>query len=849
MPVRFRIEQSSRPTLPADMSRHDLVAYDQIILTAVEPTGPNVQYEWEILDRVGTSNGLQETSGEVVYIEGPYQEPFAFLIQLRAWNNGAYVGSSKRIASAVTPNKRLRVPVFGESADPAGRLSNNNPETSTDNAPYEDLAGTGSSGYNWRGFAQAYYELVLAVENSGEGGGGGSGSDAPIVMSGYYDQNQYPNALGATDGYCTRANGNTDWHQLTIDARPPGATATIHYATAGEVPPAPRRIYCNPYSGEYPGPPLNRNVHEYGTISFDVYTALSFVGLEVPTLPVSASDSIAVRLHNIGPATVTFTHMTTQADSGTARFRTPTGAAYALAPFADAVATYDHLENLWVLSAQAVAPEPGGGSEPGEWTLSAHPYYPDMLNQTFSLDPGLSITYYKTGGQVPAFSWTGYRIEMTIGDPRSAESPGVRMIMYDIGGNAGSQPIRITCPGYPGSFSEGEYQSLNFVEMNVPWGGFEISWWPDTNPSLRRWRVTRRMEGTAGGGGGGEELGELTQRVQLAENKLAYIEDGAQVVSTARVVDALAYAQYGVSFNTQVLTNIGEPVSAQDAATRSFVESTVAAVAGPGWIRVVDVDFTQLPPQTIVNGANNIDGMVWTAENVASATSSFAIGSSGLVIVNNAAVTVRYPGEACTAPGIRIRLADLAPDFIVGSSQLRILMQGGNNGNANHEVLRLALERNVAHPAQPNCSWAWNLGAYDNLNPHNGVYAIMSTAGYGFQRYDVDYTSKMPTNSTTALVGIHMRDLGVINYLYGSTTEMDGAPNDNAFAGRNLKVGASARPASNTTRFDDPKVYDNETYYGVNGPEDLIITIYGYPYNTTATAVHTVKRLRIEYMP
>jgi hypothetical protein len=150
-------------------SRHDAVVDVPLRFVAVAPAaGAGVTYAWELIDRVGTDVELSSSTGSSVTVPPSSARPFALLVELRAYLNGVLTGSVRRIVSCRSEYKGLRAPVFSETADASARLADPNPSASTDNATYEDLAGTGGSGQNWRGFAQAFYELVLAVDGAGE---------------------------------------------------------------------------------------------------------------------------------------------------------------------------------------------------------------------------------------------------------------------------------------------------------------------------------------------------------------------------------------------------------------------------------------------------------------------------------------------------------------------------------------------------------------------------------------------------------------------------------------------------------------------------------------------------------
>jgi hypothetical protein len=160
MAVRFRIDQAGSPGVSGE-TRHDLDPTKAITLVATEPAG--AVFEWELLDRVGTNVSLSALSGASVSLPAPGRA-CSFFIELRAFVNQQLVGIERRVATVRTPGLGLRYPLFAETADPASRLGAPNPDGSTDNAQYVDLAGTGQGGKNWRGIVQWAYEVTTALE-------------------------------------------------------------------------------------------------------------------------------------------------------------------------------------------------------------------------------------------------------------------------------------------------------------------------------------------------------------------------------------------------------------------------------------------------------------------------------------------------------------------------------------------------------------------------------------------------------------------------------------------------------------------------------------------------------------
>lgn len=166
--AQFRIDQPTPGAGTPGRARHDLVAGETITLVATQPVSGT--YTWEILDKVGTNAVLSATTGPSVTIDGAgVVAPCSFLVRMSA-SDGT---SDTRSFSVRAPNSGLRYRLFGETSPPSQRINSNNPDLSTDNSVYASLAGTGVSGQNWRGWAEAERELVDAVEAASSGGGGG----------------------------------------------------------------------------------------------------------------------------------------------------------------------------------------------------------------------------------------------------------------------------------------------------------------------------------------------------------------------------------------------------------------------------------------------------------------------------------------------------------------------------------------------------------------------------------------------------------------------------------------------------------------------------------------------------
>jgi hypothetical protein len=93
------------------------------------------------------------------------------------------------------------------------------------------------------------------------------------------------------------------------------------------------------------------------------------------------------------------------------------------------------------------------------------------------------------------------------------------------------------------------------------------------------------------------------------------------------------------------------------------VDATDATVEGLASEIVYDVDFTALPNNTITDGSEVIDGLTWTASNIASRTTLAAVvNGSGIRITHVNGSSSALAG-ADTAPRLAIPLATLIPGY------------------------------------------------------------------------------------------------------------------------------------------------------------------------------------------
>lgn len=265
------------------------------------------------------------------------------------------------------------------------------------------------------------------------------------------------------------------------------------------------------------------------------------------------------------------------------------------------------------------------------------------------------------------------------------------------------------------------------------------------------------------------------------------------------------------------------------------------APSSAGWITALDTNFTALSPQVLADGVMTIDGIPWTAENIASGADSVAVGSTGLVFTNNGVATARYYTSPSSAPLIKIKLSDLCPGWVPGQSKFRVLMQGQCNGNANHEVLRLSID---ADPwtVGDQATWGWQHGAYDNVSPHNGVLITQGASNRG----DVDITSVGTQNLFAIAIGDSILDH---DFYSGLTTATDSpADDDVAMDWTKLKYRAAHRVGvSNNTQIYNTGADNPGTAFRASDASHLVLCIASAPNNTAHHLVSTIKRLRVEY--
>ncbi len=164
MAALFRIDQVGPGNGVLDRSRHDLIP--GVAITLVVPTpAPGATYTWELIDKVGSVAVLSATSGTTVTIGPGSDIPYfcGFAIQLTE-TIGPNVTRRVRTAKVRSEVAHLQVILFRETSNPISRFNERDIPGSTDNAVYPDRAGLGVAEQNWRGYAEALDEALIAAE-------------------------------------------------------------------------------------------------------------------------------------------------------------------------------------------------------------------------------------------------------------------------------------------------------------------------------------------------------------------------------------------------------------------------------------------------------------------------------------------------------------------------------------------------------------------------------------------------------------------------------------------------------------------------------------------------------------
>lgn len=287
--------------------------------------------------------------------------------------------------------------------------------------------------------------------------------------------------------------------------------------------------------------------------------------------------------------------------------------------------------------------------------------------------------------------------------------------------------------------------------------------------------------------------------------------------------------------------------------------SQVTQIEG-GWKRVVDTNFTAKATQaTTTDGEYVIDGVKYQISNNARASAFGIINGTGWQISCNANQSANYFLDASTGPVIAIKLKDICPDFVVGQSEVRMWGLLGSNGNQNHENVGfgVALYPWNGGGSTPNWYHIFAAGAYDSINPHNGIIVGHGSSGSGTSRADLNLTSVTVANDPTRSIwGIHWKDLGDANFYTRSlaSSAPNTGTNDSISKFEQLSLRAQQRPqgtsASNYNNNQAQQLLNPVAEWLVDDAGDIQLLIMAVStYNTSAHMVATLKRLVVEYKP
>lgn len=180
--AEFRIDQPGGAGVGvAGESRVDLLPGFVIELHATPVAG--AVFTWEILDKVNApAAALTATTGLTVNIGsvgGDIPAFCGFMVRLTQ-NLLGVITIQDRIVAVRSAAAQIRPPLFGEQAPSTQTLNANNPDLSTDNAVYPDLAGLGVPGNNPFGWREWAWEIAKALETTAAV----AGTPAPLRMAG-----------------------------------------------------------------------------------------------------------------------------------------------------------------------------------------------------------------------------------------------------------------------------------------------------------------------------------------------------------------------------------------------------------------------------------------------------------------------------------------------------------------------------------------------------------------------------------------------------------------------------------------------------------------------------------------
>lgn len=800
-----------------------MVAGEIITLVAMEPAaGDGITYQWEIIDRAGSTSALSATAGASVTIAAQGAAPFAFLVEMRAYDNEALTGRVRREFGARTPDKGLRLPLFSETADPAARLSARNIPASTDNAVYADRASSGVSEQNWRGWTEFLHEMTLALEAAGSGGGGGVGTTISIGIGGTVIDLDIPD-LKSVRVVMAQASEDTviesilppshvgdplpsDWHSiifvnfssypLTLRTSSDGSYGSqlsifgggdyvlapfegvllgyMHFVAAWTVNPlahggggggsgfggntAVSYLDISGSGDVFPSPALELCTH----FAIESWEAGSYItGLPVPAgTPWDTGTTIPVLATNVGDSPVELRH---NVSAGMANLLTTSGLTVTLAPGQSVVLIYNHDQSFDI-----GAPGTGSPGDGGWWVFPMSAGGGGGAGDI--IGPGTA-----TAGALAAFS------------------DGTHIVQSGLGVTSGNLTIG------SGKTVDGRDVSVDGTKLDGIEAGAQVT-------SLAR-------------------INTATGRVAATDGaKLDGIESGAQVTSAARVLTALAAAAGDVSVNTHKITNLVDPTNPQDAATRAYVLASIAS----GWRTYCDFNFTQLPNQTLVDGNVTVDGVPMVCGNIASGASAAAIiNGTGLRFTANSLSTYWFHSGHLAAY-LAVDLPVHIPGWQIGNSQVRISAECYlTTGTANYATASWGLSK---HPFVLSNDW---------VHMQRQVFAGSLTRGIHQLHIATEYYKDIA--NTYKLGQIVMKNLYSVSHYIRTWAGADTDSNDLAFSDPTLFELTSVSDQNAVGAI--PSIYTPP----VTNSDHFLAFVCGQNGNTLNNTICTFKRLRVEY--
>lgn len=216
----------------------------------------------------------------------------------------------------------------------------------------------------------------------------------------------------------------------------------------------------------------------------------------------------------------------------------------------------------------------------------------------------------------------------------------------------------------------------------------------------------------------------VTQKVRCYQNA-AWVNWGdggtAAVVSFTVVQTALAAATSAVSFNSQKLTNVANPTSAQDAATKNYVDTLDALVVHKAGTETVSGAKTFSSSVTLTGGATlgaNLAGGGFKGTGFAQGTSSGELLHAGRQVLTTAPLT----GGGALTGDLTLGLA-LSSSLTVAGGSLTIAtgysvharVNGGGTGALGAATVYLTSPGQAASATERPLSLATRAGNLRNL--------------------------------------------------------------------------------------------------------------------------------------